>query len=112
MSHPRSIVKELHRNLLRGAATAILLMLCFVGANFVATIFMIWTPTFLVEKFNLDLAKAALWATAFISIASAISAPIGGVLADLASRRLALCLREDGRRRGTLALGVTFWFIP
>ena len=35
-----------------------LLMLAFVGANFVATIFLTWTPTFLVEKFGFRLASA------------------------------------------------------
>ncbi len=30
--------------------TAILLMLAFFGANFVSTVFIAWTPTFLVEN--------------------------------------------------------------
>ena len=49
----------------------LLLMAVFMGENFVATIFLTWTPTFLVEKFHFDLAKAALWATAFINLAGA-----------------------------------------
>jgi sugar phosphate permease len=40
-----------------------LLMLAFVGANFVATIFLTWTPTFLVEKFGFRLAAAGMMNT-------------------------------------------------
>lgn len=59
-----------------------LLMLAFVGANFVATIFMVWTPTFLMQKFNYKLGAAGLSATVFIQLASAISVPLAGWLAD------------------------------
>ena len=69
--------------------TAILLMLAFLGANFVATIFMIWTPLFLTDKFHFKLSTAGLSGAAFINIASAISTPIAGVLADRLIRRLA-----------------------
>jgi len=37
-----------------------LLMLVFLLANFVATIFLTWTPTFLVEKFHFGLTGAGL----------------------------------------------------
>jgi len=64
-----------------------LLMLAFVGANFVATIFLTWTPTFLVEKFGFKLAAAGLGGTAFIHLASAASVPLAGWLADKLTRR-------------------------
>jgi MFS family permease len=64
-------------------------MLAFVCANFVATIFLIWTPTFLVEKFHYKLAAAGLTGTVFIHLASACSVPIAGLLADRLSRRFA-----------------------
>lgn len=67
--------------------TALCLMLVFVGANFVATIFMVWTPTFLVEKFAYKLSMAGLNGTVFIFLASAISVPLAGTLADLCARR-------------------------
>jgi len=60
----------------------ILLMLAFLGANFVATIFLAWTPTFLVEKFGYSLGSAGLSGTLFIHLASAVSAPLAGVVAD------------------------------
>jgi MFS family permease len=67
--------------------TAIMLMLAFVGANFVATIFLAWTPTFLVEKFHLSLTSAGFYGSAFISIASMLSVPLGGLMADRLARR-------------------------
>jgi len=65
-----------------------LLMLAFVGANFVATIFLTWTPTFLVEKFHFKLTSAGLSGTVFIHLASACSVPAAGWLADRLSRRV------------------------
>lgn len=69
--------------------TAWLLMGAFLGANFVATIFLTWTPTFLVEKFDFKLTTAGLSGTLFIHLASAASVPFGGILADRWARRLA-----------------------
>jgi MFS family permease len=67
--------------------TVPLLMLGFVGANFVATIFLTWTPTFLVEKFNFKLAAAGLSGTVFIHLASAFAVPFAGWGADRITRR-------------------------
>ena len=53
-----------------------------MAANFVAAIFLIWTPTFLVEKFHFKLTAAGLSGSVFINVASAVSVPIGGWLAD------------------------------
>ncbi|MFM9058408.1 MAG: MFS transporter [Planctomycetaceae bacterium] len=72
-----------------GRPAAVLLMLAFLGANFVATIFLAWTPTFLVEKFGYSLGAAGLNGTLFIHLASAASAPIAGVVADRLARRYA-----------------------
>jgi MFS family permease len=69
--------------------TANLLMLAFVGANFVATIFLAWAPTFLYEKFHFGLAAAGLSGTLFIQAASAVGAPLGGMAADSLARRMA-----------------------
>jgi MFS family permease len=64
-----------------------LLMLGFVGANFVATIFLTWTPTFLVDKFHFKLTAAGLSGSVFIHLASALSVPFAGWLADRLVRR-------------------------
>ena len=69
-------------------STVLLLMTVFLGANFVATIFLTWTPTFLVEKFHFELTSAGLSGTVFIHLASACSVPFGGWLADCLSRRM------------------------
>src|SRR5438552_4716652 len=79
-----------------------LLMLAFVGANFVATIFLTWTPTFLLEKFHFKLTSAGLSGTVFIHLASACSVPVAGWLADRLSRRFA------GGRMMVQGLGLTF----
>jgi MFS family permease len=68
--------------------TVLVLLAVFLGANFVATIFLTWTPTFLVEKFGFRLTTAGLSGTVFIHLASAAGAPLGGVLADHLARRL------------------------
>jgi MFS family permease len=68
---------------------AVLLMLAFVGANFVATIFLIWTPTFLVEKYGFRLTSAGLSGSVFIHLASALSVPFAGILADKLAARVA-----------------------
>ncbi len=66
-----------------------LLMMAFVGANFVATIFLTWTPTFLVEKFQFKLTSAGLSGTVFIHLSSAIGVLFAGILADRLCRRMA-----------------------
>jgi MFS family permease len=67
---------------------AVLLMAAFLGANFVATIFLAWTPTFLKEKFGYSLVEAGLYGTLYIHLASAASAPVSGMLADYLGLRL------------------------
>jgi MFS family permease len=66
---------------------ALLIMAAFVAANFVATIFLTWTPTFLVEKFGFRLTTAGLSGTVFIHLASAVSVPVAGLLADKLAAR-------------------------
>ncbi|MCW3053524.1 MAG: major facilitator superfamily 1, partial [Chthonomonadales bacterium] len=72
--------------------TAVLLILAFFGANMVGMVFLTWMPTFLKEKFGLNLALAGLGATVFIQIASMIGCVVGGVVADRWSLR-----RAEGR---------------
>lgn len=76
------------------------LIVVFVGANFVASIFLTWTPTFLLRKFGLSLSMAGLSGTAYVQIASMIGVMAGGVLADRLAKRFA------GGRMRTQALGL------
>ncbi len=88
---------------------SLLLIAVFVGANFVAMIFLTWMPSFLGRKFGMSLAMAGWSATGYLQIASVLGVLTGGVLADNWARR-----RADGRIRtqalGLLA-GVPFLFL-
>jgi MFS family permease len=54
----------------------------FIGANFVAVVFLTWLPTFLFNKFHLSLSQAGFSSTAYLQIASVTGVILGGVLAD------------------------------
>ena len=86
-----------------------ILTVVFVGANFVAMIFLTWMPSFLYRKFNLSLAMSGVSATAYLQIASVLGVLSGGVLADRLART------NRGGRMLTqaigLALGVPFIFL-
>jgi MFS family permease len=62
--------------------TAVLLVAAFFGANMVGLVFLTWMPTFLKEKYHLNLGWASLGATVFIQLASMVGASLGGVVAD------------------------------
>ena len=68
---------------------AIFLMGGFLCANFVAVIFLTWTPKFLMEKFHYAIGAAGLTGTLYIHLASALSVPVAGLLADRFVRRFA-----------------------
>jgi MFS family permease len=78
----------------------LLLMLAFACANGVGAIFLIWAPTFLYDKFHLGLVEAGFSAVAAIQLASAVGAPLSGVLAD----KLSMNLR--GARMAVQSLGL------
>jgi MFS family permease len=83
---PVGIAKKLHSLLKR--PELLLLMTAFACANSVAAIFLIWAPSFLLEKFHLSLVAAGFSAVVAIQLASAMSAPLSGMLADRLSCRL------------------------
>jgi MFS family permease len=82
----KPLIGEALRDIFR-TPTALILLVVFVGANFVATIFLTWTPTFLVEKFHFKLTSAGLSGTVFIHLASALCVPLAGFAADRCARR-------------------------
>lgn len=85
------------------------LIVVFVGANFVAMIFLTWMPSFLYRKFGMSLSMAGLNSTAWLQIASVLGVLTGGWLADRWAKR-----RAGGRMwvqgLGLLA-GVPFLFL-
>ena len=88
--------------------TAWALMMAFVLANFVATIFLTWTPKFLMDKFDFKMSTAGLSGAAFIHLASAFAVPFAGAFADKLAERFV-----GGRilaQAGGLLLGATFVF--
>jgi MFS family permease len=97
-------VRELFSN-----PMALILTAVFVGANFVAMIFLTWMPSFLFRKFNMSLAMAGLSGTAYLQIASVLGVISGGILADRLAER-----HRNGRmiiQAVGLLLGVPFIFI-
>jgi MFS family permease len=81
----------------------------FVGANFVAVVFLTWLPTFLYTKFHLSLARAGFSSTAYLQMASVTGVLIGGVLADRFAAH-----RVGGRQMiqaAGLLMGVPFIFL-
>jgi MFS family permease len=68
--------------------TALALIGIFTGANFVASAFLTWLPTFLYQEFHLSLAAAGLSATAYMQLASVAGVLVGGLLADRFVRRM------------------------
>jgi MFS family permease len=77
-----------------------LLIVVFIGANFVAVIFMVWMPSFLFRKFNMSLSMAGLNATFFLQIASVFGVITGGWLADV------LAVRRKGGRMMIQGIGL------
>lgn len=61
---------------------ALSLIIIFTGANFVASAFLTWLPTFLYRKFHLTLAAAGFSATAYMQMAAVAGVLVGGLMAD------------------------------
>ena len=87
----------------------VLLILAFIGANFVAMVFLTWMPSYLYRTFSMSLTMAGWTATAYLQMASVTGVLCGGVAADWLSRR-----RPGGRtatQSAGLLCGVPFLFL-
>jgi MFS family permease len=85
------------------------LTLVFIGANFVAMIFLTWMPSFLFDKFHMTLGMAGFSATFYLQIASVLGVLSGGFIADRLAKRY-----RAGRmmaQAGGLLLGAPFIFL-
>lgn len=86
-----------------------ILIAVFIGANFVASIFLTWMPSFLYNKFQMSLSMAGLSATAYLQIASVLGVITGGILADKLAKKY-----RGGRMMAQVAgllCGVPFIFL-
>jgi predicted MFS family arabinose efflux permease len=97
-----------------GNRTVLLLIAIFMGANFVAVVFLTWLPTFLHDKFHMSLTMAGLNGTVYLQIASLLGVASGGFLADRLSRRHfggRLLTQSIGLLAATPFLFLTGWTI-
>lgn len=78
------------------------LMAVFMGANFVAMVFLTWMPSYLNRAFHMSLTMAGFSATVYLQVASVIGVLSGGWLADR------LVLRHMSGRMRTQVLGLIF----
>lgn len=76
------------------------LIIVFVGANFVAAVFLTWPPSYLFLRFHMNLAWAGFSSTAYLQVASVLGVVAGGFLADRWRRHYL------GGRMMTQALGL------
>jgi len=76
------------------------LVLVFIGANFVAMIFLVWLPSFLYGKFHMSLSMAGVSATVYLQAAAVAGVLFGGALADRWAKK------SRGGRMKTQALGL------
>jgi MFS family permease len=83
-----------------GSALVVRLMLAFVGANFVAMIFLVWLPSYLFTRFHMSLSMAGVNATVYLQAASIMGVLCGGVLGDRMARS------NLGGRMQTQAMGL------
>lgn len=83
-----------------GAPSVLRLIVAFIGANFVAMVFMVWLPTFLYSKFHMTLAKAGMNATLYLQLAAVAGVLTGGAFAD------SFAAHSRGGRMQTQALGL------
>lgn len=104
----RASLRDIFSGIL-GAPLVLRLVVAFIGANFVAMVFMVWLPTFLSIKFHMSLAVAGASATIYLQAASLPGVLSGGAIADQLARG-----DRGGRMRiqavGPLA-GVVFLFL-
>ena len=92
-----------------GHPMVLILISVFIGANFVAMIFLTWLPSYLNRMFHMSLTMAGLNATAYLQVASVLGVLTGGVLADRMARR-----HRGGRmmtQAAGLFAGVPFLFL-
>ncbi|MBX9742198.1 MAG: MFS transporter [Chthoniobacterales bacterium] len=87
----------------------VLIACAFICANFVGAIYLTWLPTFLYEKFHMQLTKAGLYSVLFIQLTSGVVAPFMGWVADALS--IGNCNGRLIAQIGSLLVGSTAIFM-
>jgi MFS family permease len=91
-----SLLAKVFRIVMDPAAAVLLVV--FIGANFVAATFLAWLPTFIFRSFERSIAWSG-FASIFWPLASVPGAILGGILADGAARRSRggrICVQSAG----------------
>ena len=83
--HAHLPLREMLADIL-AAPLVLRLIFVFIGANFVAVIFMVWFPSFLYRSFHMSLTMSGVNATVYMQVASIGGVLCGGVLADRMAR--------------------------
>ncbi|MFZ0593048.1 MAG: MFS transporter, partial [Bryobacteraceae bacterium] len=107
---PYSIPATIRR--LFGAPMPVILMLVFIGANFVNVVFLTWLPYYLNQFFHMSLGLSGWNATAYLQAGSILGVVLGGILADLwiRSRKAGrMLVQAAGLLAGTPFLFMTGW---
>src|SRR6185437_8547648 len=78
----RSIARDLF-----GKPMPVILMIVFIGANFVTVVFLTWLPYYLNQYFHMSLGRSGWNATAYLQAALVIGVIGGGVVADFLVRK-------------------------
>lgn len=88
------------------------LIFTFMGANFVASIFLSWMPSFLYTKFHMSLSLAGFSATAYQQLASVLGVLTSGYLADRAAHHYKggrMLIQSFGLMLGAPFIFLTGW---
>jgi MFS family permease len=70
-----------------GKPMPVILMIVFIGANFVTVVFLTWLPYYLNQHFHMSLGRSGWNATAYLQAASVTGVLIGGVVGDALARK-------------------------
>lgn len=70
-----------------GKPMPLILMIVFIGANFVNVVFLTWLPYYLNTTFHMSMSRAGWNATAYLQVGSVVGVLTGGILADRLVRK-------------------------
>jgi MFS family permease len=95
-----------------GKPMPVILMIVFIGANFVTVVFLTWLPYYLNQYFHMSLGRSGWNATAYLQAASVTGVLIGGVVGDALARKYRggrMLVQAAGLLISTPFLALTGW---